>query len=283
MTTHLAINFNIGGAIGNGLSTVATFIPKLVLFVVVMIVGWIIARLLRTLVTKLLTKVGFDRVAERGELNRFLGNNTASSIMGRVVYYAVLLFTLQLALGAFGPNPVSNMINGIVNFLPKAFVAIILVVVAFAIGKIVHDVIAGALGGLPYGNILGRIAQVFIIGMGVIAALNQIQIASSVIEPLWIAALAIIVGVAIVGVGGGLIGPMRERWERMLTRAEGEAGSVQQSVRSRAAQHDVQRTPVARTTEGGRESQMQGPTGTGMPGRPGPTHPEGTNPRGTQG
>jgi hypothetical protein len=35
--------------------------------------------------------------------------------------------------------------------------------------------------------------------------------------------LATVGGILIVGVGGGLIGPMRHRWERILDRAEQEA------------------------------------------------------------
>jgi hypothetical protein len=88
--------------------------------------------------------------------------------------------------------------------------------------------------------------------MGAIAALNQIHVASSVITPVFIAFLAIIVGVAIVGIGGGLIAPMRNRWERMLTRAESEASTMQ--VRSRSAQHDVQRAGTPTETSGPQHS-----------------------------
>lgn len=236
---------NIGGSISSALSTVANFVPRLVLFAVILVVGWLIARGIRTLLAKLLARVGFDRVAERGGLTRWLGRNTASGLTARLVFYAIMLFTLQLGFGVFGPNPVSRMIDGVVNFLPKAFVAIVLVVIAAAIARVVRDLVTSTLGSLSYGNALGRIAQVCVIAIGVIAALNQIGVAMTVTMPILIAGLAAVAGVVIVGVGGGLVMPMRERWERVLNRAEREAGSVRDSVRSRSSQHDMQADSTA--------------------------------------
>lgn len=237
MTQDLALN--VGSSITSALSTVANFVPKLVLFVVIMVVGWIVAKVLRGVLARVLARIGFDRVADRGGINRWLGNNTASGLVARLVYYAILLFALQLGFGVFGPNPVSNMINGVVNFLPKAFVAIVIVVIAAAIGGAVRDIVVSTLGRLSYGRLLGTIAQVAIIALGVIAALNQIGVATSVTMPVLIAVLATVAGVIVVGVGGGLVMPMRDRWERMLHRAEGEANNLR-DARSQSARHDVQ-------------------------------------------
>jgi mechanosensitive ion channel-like protein len=264
MTQDLALN--VGSSITSALSTVANFVPKLVLFVVIMVVGWIVAKVLRGVLARVLARIGFDRVADRGGINRWLGNNTASGLVARLVYYAILLFALQLGFGVFGPNPVSNMINGVVNFLPKAFVAIVIVVIAAAIGGAVRDIVVSTLGRLSYGRLLGTIAQVAIIALGVIAALNQIGVATSVTMPVLIAVLATVAGVIVVGVGGGLVMPMRDRWERMLHRAEGEASNLREA-RSQSAQHDVQ-------GGGGQHAAQPGmPTGqqqmmAGQPGRP---------------
>ena len=112
---------------------------------------------------------------------------------------------------------------GVIAFLPKAIVAIIIIVVASAIAAAVRELITGTLGGLSYGKTLATIAGVFILGLGVIAALNQVGIATTVTTPILIAVLATIGGILIVGVGGGLVKPMQNRWESYLTSAENEA------------------------------------------------------------
>ena len=61
--------------------------------------------------------------------------------------FAFLLFVLQLAFGIFGPNPVSDLIAGVIAWLPRLFVAVVIVVVAAAIAGWVKDLIAAGLGG----------------------------------------------------------------------------------------------------------------------------------------
>ena len=53
-----------------------------------------------------------------------------------------------------------------------------------------RELIVGTLGGLSYGKLLANLASVFILGLGVIAALNQVGIATTVTTPVLIAVLA---------------------------------------------------------------------------------------------
>ena len=81
----------------------------------------------------------------------------------------------------------------------------------------------------------------FILGLGVIAALNQIGVATTVTTPVLIAVLATIAGILIVGVGGGLIRPMQSRWERWLTRAEQESQLIAEHAQAyRAGRRDAE-------------------------------------------
>jgi len=229
----------------DALGTVIATLPKVVLFLVILVVGWIVARVLRNVIARLLDRVGVDRAVERGGLRRWMGTMSASRLIARLVYYAVLLFTLQFAFNVFGPNPVSDLINAVVAFLPRAFVALVIVVIAAAIAAAVKDVITSSLGGLSYGRLLATLAQVFILALGVIAALDQIGVATTVTTPVLIAVLATVGGVIVVGVGGGLIQPMRQRWDRWLTRGEAEMGNIRTQVR---ASRQNRTTPASGTT-----------------------------------
>jgi hypothetical protein len=204
--------------------SVVAIAPKALLFLVILIVGWIVARLIGKGVDKILERVGFDRAVERGGIRKALerSNYDASALLGKIVYYALLLFVLQLAFGVFGPNPVSALLTAVIAFLPRLFVALVIVVVAAAIAAGVRDILSNALSGLSYGRMLSNIVSVFIIGLGVIAALNQMGIAVTVTLPVLVAVLATLGGILVVGVGGGLVRPMQSRWENYLSSAERE-------------------------------------------------------------
>lgn len=225
---------NFGDAVGDALRSVMLFLPKAVAFVAILVAGWLIAKAVLKIVDKVLERVGFDRAVERGGIRRALARSRydASDIVAKLAYYGVLLVTLQLAFGIWGPNPISDLIAGVIAWLPRAFVAIVIVVVAAAIANAVKDIISGALGGLSYGRLLATIASVFILGLGVIAALNQIGVATAVTTPVLIAVLATVGGILVVGVGGGLVRPMQSRWESWLSRAEQESRQIATHARA---------------------------------------------------
>lgn len=215
---------NIVDSFNDALRAVITFLPNFVAFLVILFIGWLVAKGLRKLVDVVLERVHFDRAVERGGLKRTFERSQydASGLVAAIVYYAILLIALQLAFGVFGPNPVSDLLTAIVAWLPRAIVAIIIVVVAAAIANAVQDLISSALGGLSYGSFVARVAQVAIIALGIIAALNQVGIATAVTTPVLVTVLATVGAILAIGVGGGLVRPMQQRWERWLNRAEEE-------------------------------------------------------------
>jgi Conserved TM helix len=217
-----------------GLAAVIAFLPLALLFLVILIVGLIVAKVLSKALGKLLEKVGFDRVVERGGIKKALASSKLdpSDIIARILYYTLVLFVLQFAFGVFGPNPVSDLLEGIIGFLPKIIVAIIIIVIAAAIAAAAKGLIQNTLGGLSYGKVIANVVSIFILFLGVTAALNQIEVATTVTTPILIAVLAIIAGVIIVGAGGGLIKPMQARWESYLSKAEEEAPKIQQQAKN---------------------------------------------------
>ena len=221
-------------ALKEALAAIATFVPRLLLFLVILVIGIIVAKVLAKAVDAILERVGFDRALERGGIAKALEKSTydASDVLAKIVYYAVLLFTLQLAFSAFGPNPISELLTSIIAFLPRAFVAIVIVVIAAAIAAAAKGLIENTLGGLSYGRALANVAAVFILGLGIIAALNQVGIATTVTMPVLIAVLGTIAGILVVGVGGGLVKPMQGRWESYLNKIEAETPRLKAEVQA---------------------------------------------------
>jgi small-conductance mechanosensitive channel len=218
--------------LGDAWASVATFLPKLVGFLLILIIGYFIAKLLAKVVDGILERVGFDRMVERGGVGRVLASTRydASDLLGKVVFYTLFLFVLQLAFGVFGPNPVSDLIKGVIAYLPNVLVAIIIIVIGAAIAAAVKDIVTAALGGLSYGKSLAIIASSAVLVIAVFAALDQLQIAPAIVRGLFYALLAILVGSSIVAIGGGGIKTMSRYWERASQRAEVETSNVKQQA-----------------------------------------------------
>ncbi|TCO55006.1 mechanosensitive ion channel family protein [Actinocrispum wychmicini] len=230
-STNLAA-VDIGAGLTDAWRAIVTFVPKLLAFLVILLIGIIVGRILAKAVAKILERIGFDRVVERGALKQAMARSSysASDVVAKIVYYAIVLMTLQIAFNVWGPNPVSDLLTAVVAWLPRLIIAIVIVVVAAAIASAVKDLITNTMSGLSYGRAVATIASVFILALGVIAALNQIGVATTVTTPVLIAVLATIGGIAIVGVGGGLMRPMQQRWEQWLDKAEHEIPRMRETM-----------------------------------------------------
>ncbi len=252
---------NIGQSLARMLDNVVRIVPKLIVFVVILVIGWIVAKVIERAVAAILERMHFNRVAERGVVGNTLRRSDydAARLIARLFFYAVLLITLQMAFNVFGPNPISDLLRGIVAWLPRLAVAVIIVVIASAIAHAVKELLAAALGAVSYGRFLADAVAAFIIVLGVIAALNQIGIATTVTEPVLIFALATIGAVIAIGVGGGLIKPMQQRWERMLSAGERDVETVRSSAYQRGREDAMRGGGVP--AEGGRTRETRAAPG----------------------
>lgn len=230
--TTLALDYKTG--FNNAVSNVATFLPKLVAFLVILIIGYIIAKVLAKVVNAVLEKVGFDSAVERGGIKAALAKSQydASDILAKLVFYAVMLFVLSTAFGVFGNNPISAYLAAVIAYLPLVFVAILIIVIASAVAAAVKSLISNSLGGLSYGSLLANAASGLILAFGVIAALNQLHIATNVVNGVLYVALATIAGILIIAVGGGGISPMRARWESTLSKYDAEKPNIASAAKS---------------------------------------------------
>jgi len=241
----------VRSALTTALDRVVSFVPVLLLFLVVLVVGLLVARALGEVVDRVLTRVGFDRVVERGALGRVLDGTrtTPSDVVAKIVWYALALFVLQLAFGVFGANPISDLLGRLIAYLPQVVIAIVVLVVAAAIARAVRDLVTSTLSGLPYGRGLGTGAFVVVLFLGAVAALGQLGVATAVTTPVLVAVLAVVAGILVVGVGGGLVRPMQSRWEGWLDSAARESGVISAKVAEAAVVRERERLELVATRE----------------------------------
>jgi len=95
------------------------------------------------------------------------------------------------------------------------------------------------LGGVTGGRWMARGAGLAIVVVGVFAALDQLRIAPAIVNGLFYAMLAIIVGSAIVAVGGGGIRTMQRYWERASGRLDVTGAEIKRNVDTDAAKRTL--------------------------------------------
>ncbi len=192
------------------LSNFLGFLPQLVGAILVLVIGWIIAGLLARLIEGVLKRIGFERAAESTGIARFVqraGSDwTVSKVVAEIVKWFIRLVALQAAASILGMEQVSEIINSILLWLPNLVVALAIIVIGALIARFVAGIVRGATSEMGFGNpdLIANIAQYAIIVFAVIAAVDQLGIAETVVNTLFtglVAAVALALGLAF-GLGG---------------------------------------------------------------------------------
>ena len=271
-------------SLGNALNLVLTFIPKLIGFLVILLVGWIVASLVSKAVVFLLRKVGFDNMSNRIGLSRMeqrMGVRLdPAGVLGKVVYWFLFLIFLIPAVDSLGLTSVSNILNSIIAYIPNVFVAIIVLFLGTLLATFVSDIVRGAMGSANVGNpsVFANIARWAIIGFAALIALEQLNIAPSLMNILFtaiIGALAIAFGLAF-GLGG------QETARRWLARGENTATNAAAQVQAQHAQQAAMQQNVNQMPMGGQPTNVAYQQPQPMPQTP-PTTPYGQQPYPQQG
>lgn len=225
------------------------FLPQLVGALIILVIGWFVAGLLAGLVERALKVVGFERAAQSTGIAGFIQRSgsgwTASRIVAEIVKWFIRLIALQAAASVLGMPQVTEIINSILLFLPNLVVALVIVVIGALIANFVAGIVRGATGEMGFGNadLLASIARYAILVFAVIAAVNQVGIAATVVNTLFIGAVAAIAAAFALAFGLGgreVAAQITQGWYAQGREASEKVG--QYAERQRLGQEPAQKS-----------------------------------------
>lgn len=188
-------------------SDLASFAPKLIAALVVLMVGWFIARVIRNVIERVLKKIKFDQYVDKAGIGAPIeraGYPDSGKLLAKLLYYGIMIIVLQLAVSVFGDSAVNEAFDGLLAFIPKLFIALIIVVITGVVANTVRSLVASAVSHLDAGPLMAKAAFVAIWVIGGFAAFDQLDVASDTVDTLF-QSLAYSLGLIIVikfGVGG---------------------------------------------------------------------------------
>lgn len=205
------------------LSLFLAAIPRIVGFVVILIVGWLISGALAAGVAALLRAVRFNDLAQRSGLSGFVQNmgirKDTAGVLADIVKWFVRLIVLVVAFDALGLPAVSQVLQQFLLWIPNLVVAVVILVIAGLAANALGDLIRGATAQAGFSNpdLLSTIARVAVWSFGIVVAVNQIGVAQTLVNTLFmgfVGALALAAGLAF-GLGGrDTAGQIVDSWYR---------------------------------------------------------------------
>lgn len=245
-------SFDWRGPLEDTFGMIADFVPRLLLFLVILLVGLFVARWIRRLVERLLKAINFDTYIDRsgigGPLER-AGYADSGRFVAQIIYYLIVLLVLQMAFNVFGDNPITDALEGLVAWLPKLVVGIVLVIIGGLVANVVGDLVRGATAGQPYGPFVTRLATIGVWLFFGLAALDQIEIGQDVVDVLTTAVFASLSAILIIKFGVGGIWAARDRfWPGVYDTLFGEGRDVADAAPTAPTTTTAPATPPSTAT-----------------------------------
>ncbi len=191
------------------------FLPNVFGFLLILLIGWWIAKLIARLARRLFKAINLDHYLDRAGIGGPLaraGYADSGRFVAKLVYYTVMLLVLKLAFDALNIDALNEPLDQLITWIPKALVALVLIVVGGIVANVVRDLVAGLTGGQSYSGIVTNIATISVWLLFILAALDQAEIAGDVVDTLTTAVFASLTGVFIIKFGVGGIWSARDRF-----------------------------------------------------------------------
>src|SRR2546421_6438449 len=148
----MATLHSVSDALLTLLNQVLLYVPKVISALIILIIGYIIARIVRGVLTKGLRLVHFDQVTDRAGITAMLQRAgtkmDGARLLGTIAFWWIFLMFIVNALDALGLPTITAYLNLLVGYIPRLFVAFLIVVV----GALIANVVAGGIPGGPAGT-----------------------------------------------------------------------------------------------------------------------------------
>jgi len=204
------------------LEKVASFLPNILIGIVLIVLGLVIAWLLKLFITRAGQVLRIDHFSERSGLVQILHKSgikdPLSRLLGKLIYWIVLITFIIMGLDAFQVPAVENILSTFLLYLPNVIVAGVLLFLGYLLGNFLGRaaLIASVNAGLAFSGLVGRLVKYTVFIMAVAMALELLGIGKDTV----LIAFAIIFGgvVLALSIAFGLGGrdAAKEYIEKML-------------------------------------------------------------------
>lgn len=186
---------NVSTSVQGVLNTFLAFIPRLVAALLLGLVAWVVASTLRAIISRALVPLDHRVEAAQPEA---APKAPLSKILGDAAYWLTFLLFLPAILGALAMGgilqPVQDMVDKVVVFLPNIFVAAIILVAGWFFARVLSRVVASLLaavgtdrlmskagleksmGTFSLSRLIGLLVYVLVLIPVVIASLDALQL-----------------------------------------------------------------------------------------------------------
>ena len=171
-------------------------IPGIIIALVMLFVGLFLSRWTSTIVKKLLNAIKLDTWTSKIGVNEILTRvgfgKSPTYVIAFVLSWALMITFIMIAADALQLNTIHVMLAKLLGFIPKLFVAIIILFTGLLFGRFVEQVVKNSAkaNNIRGGVLFSKIINISVVVFSSLLALQQINIELALINELIVIVLA---------------------------------------------------------------------------------------------
>ncbi|MDR3395816.1 MAG: hypothetical protein P4L70_12495 [Parasulfuritortus sp.] len=181
-------------SLSDSLTEVASFLPRLLVAIVVLVLGWMLAKVARTGIMRLLVLLKFDRATEKSGLEAFLKHAemevSIASIIGNLAYWMIILLMIVTVANSLGLQMVADLFNKVVLYIPNVIVSILVLVFGTILARFINRLVFAWLSNVEFSGALtvSTFSEYAMMVFVFFMAMEQLQIANELLTAAFIIA-----------------------------------------------------------------------------------------------
>jgi hypothetical protein len=140
---------------------VLEYVPNILAALIILLAGWIVARIVSRITVNLVEASGASAAAGKLGIPVADGGKKISGAAGIIVYALIIIPAVMIALDALKidvvTGPMKNMLSTILSAVPQICAALLILAVAYIVGKVLSGVTASILTNLGFDHILEKL------------------------------------------------------------------------------------------------------------------------------
>lgn len=203
-----SVNEVLTVTLNNTIGSITAFIPRFITGLIVLLIGIIIASFLKQIILQLFKLIKLDSMLEKYGVPKNKGNEVVSwtAVLAELLRWFVIVLFLVPTADVWGLGRFSEVLNGLLTYLPNVFIAVLLLLVGFVISRLVHDLLLASIRGVSsdFAKTVALVGRWAVLIFVFLVVLNQLGIASDLIRILFagVVAMVAIAGGLAFGLGG---------------------------------------------------------------------------------
>lgn len=182
------------------------FLPSLFGALLIFVLGLILAKWAKAIIVKVLSAVKLDKVLRKIGLEPFLSQADiklkSEVIIGEIARWLIIIVFFIAGVNVLGLTTIGSVLASVLSYVPTIVSAILILTIGVLLAGLIESLIKGTVNQIDpkTGRLLSKVASYLVIVVAALAAINELGIAQSLINILFIGiitTLALGIGLAI--------------------------------------------------------------------------------------